>query len=210
MSKLIVLVAKRDDALIGKTVRIQSGQWKGYLGTVCDSTATHVQVELHSRLKKIMVSRERVAVAGDKFGSTEDPSRATPTPTSMMAPTTPFVSAGGATPMHGGATPMHGGATPMHDSGMGYVFLGSAMLVDNAAYIESLLPFPALLTVVMRSGVPEAQLMKKTIKLGLSTTEPRMVGGAQAPIKNRIPLASHNLTTVRYFGLVHCNRPILT
>lgn len=110
---------KRDDGLVGKTVRIQAGQWKGYLGTVADATATHVQVELHSRLKKVMVVRERVAVVGDKFGSTEDPNRATNVDTGgMMAPATPFV-AGGATPMHGGATPMHGGATPMHDSSMG-------------------------------------------------------------------------------------------
>lgn len=107
---------KRDDGLVGKTVRIQAGQWKGYLGTVCDATATHVQVELHSRLKKVMVVRERVAVAGDKFGATEDQNRAVPAVANVMAPTTPFV-AGGATPMHGGATPMHGGATPMHDSG---------------------------------------------------------------------------------------------
>lgn len=106
---------KRDDGLIGKTVRIQAGQWKGYLGTVCDATATHVQVELHSRLKKVMVVRERVAVAGDKFGATEDSNRAVPAVANIMAPTTPFVA--GATPMHGGATPMHGGATPMHDGG---------------------------------------------------------------------------------------------
>ena len=108
---------RRDDALIGKTVRIQAGQWKGYLGTVADATATHVQVELHSRLKKIMVVRERVAVAGDKFGSTEDPTR-TQAPNQsvvMGGGATPYN--GGVTPMHGGATPMHGGATPMHDSG---------------------------------------------------------------------------------------------
>jgi len=111
---------KRDDGLVGKTVRVQAGQWKGYLGTVCDTTATHVQVELHSRLKKVLVVRERVAVAGDKFGATEDANRGIPVVTNIMAPTTPFV-AGGATPMHGGATPMHGGATPMHDSG--YVLL---------------------------------------------------------------------------------------
>lgn len=113
---------KRDDALVGKTVRIQAGQWKGYLGTVCDSTATHLQVELHSRLKKVMVVRERVAVAGDKFGATD--ANENGLATSMGAPA-PLVGGatpmhGGATPMHGGATPMHGGATPMHDS-MGYV-----------------------------------------------------------------------------------------
>jgi transcription elongation factor SPT5 len=110
---------KGDDALIGKTVRIQAGQWKGYLGAVCDATATHVQVELHSRLKKVMVVRERVAVVGDKYGATENVDNQNVLVNPIGAPTTPFIG-GGATPMHGGATPMHGGATPMHD-GMGYV-----------------------------------------------------------------------------------------
>ena len=101
---------KRDDALVGKTVRIQAGVWKGYIGTVADTTATHVQVELHSRLKKVLVVHERVAVVGDKFGATEDPTRSViDVPQSGLAPTTPFVAAG-QTPMHGGATPMHGGA----------------------------------------------------------------------------------------------------
>lgn len=110
---------KRDDALIGKTVRIQAGQWKGYLGGVSDATTTHVQVELHSRLKKVMVVRERVAVVGDKYGATEDPNRGNGVTNNMAAPTTPFIG-GGATPMHGSATPMHGAATPMHGGdGMG-------------------------------------------------------------------------------------------
>jgi transcription elongation factor SPT5 len=103
---------KGQDSLIGKTVRIQAGQWKGYLGAVSDATATHVQVELHSRLKKVMVVRERVAVVGDKFGATEEVSQNDPNMQNGHAST--FAAA--ATPMHGGATPMHGGATPMHDS----------------------------------------------------------------------------------------------
>jgi len=105
----------KEDGLSGKSVRIQAGNWKGYLGTVCDTTPTHVQVELHTRLKKVMVLRERVLVVGDKFGATEDPGRSNPNP--ILHATTPFIG-GGATPMHGVATPMHGGATPMHD-GMG-------------------------------------------------------------------------------------------
>ena len=100
--------AKRDDALIGKTVRIQAGQWKGYIGQVTDTTATHVQVELHSRSKKVMVKHERVSVVGDKYGATEDPTRMVIVPAPGLAPTTPFVAAG-QTPMHGGATPMHAG-----------------------------------------------------------------------------------------------------
>ncbi|KAL7569173.1 hypothetical protein ACA910_016999 [Epithemia clementina (nom. ined.)] len=100
---------KRDDGLIGKTVRIQAGTWKGFIGTVSDTTGTHVQVELHARLKKVMVTHERVHVIGDKFGATETQtsSSASVNPT-IMAPTTPFVAAG-QTPMHGGATPKHGG-----------------------------------------------------------------------------------------------------
>lgn len=104
---------KRDDALIGKTVRIQAGMWKGYLGAVSDATATHVQVELHSRLKKVMVVRERVTVVGDKFGATEDVGQNDP---NAQNAATAAVFSGAATPMHGGATPMHGGATPMHDA----------------------------------------------------------------------------------------------
>mmetsp|Transcript_2900 Transcript_2900/g.6155 ORF Transcript_2900/g.6155 Transcript_2900/m.6155 type:complete len:1188 (-) Transcript_2900:90-3653(-) len=108
---------ERDDSLMGKTVRIQAGQWKGYLGTVSHTTPTHVQVELHSRLKKVMVVKERVHVIGDKFGATDNGDDNN----GVSGVTTPaFVGGmtpmhGGATPMHGGATPMHGGATPMHD-----------------------------------------------------------------------------------------------
>lgn len=123
---------KKDDGLMGKTVRIQAGQWKGYLGAVADATATHVQVELHSRLKKVMVVRERVAVVGDKFGATEEVGQNDPTATNGA---TAAVFSGAATPMHGGATPMHGGATPMHDSMSGgdEVWRPGAMDQDDAA-----------------------------------------------------------------------------
>lgn len=106
----------RDDSLMSKTVRIQAGQWKGYLGTVSHTTATHVQVELHSRLKKVMVVKDRVHVIGDKFGSTGengDVNGFAAPPMVVMGGATPMY--GGATPMHGGATPMYGGATPMHE-----------------------------------------------------------------------------------------------
>ena len=116
---------KGQDSLIGKTIRIQSGQWKGYLGVVSDATATHVQVELHSRLKKVMVVRERVAVVGDKFGATEDVNQDDLQNNGMPASFTT------ATPMHGGATPMHGGATPMHDSVSDEVWRPGALDQDS-------------------------------------------------------------------------------
>lgn len=108
---------RKDDSLIGKTVRIQVGQWKGYIGTVSDATATHVQVELHSRLKKVMVAREKVAVAGDKFGATGSTAQSalvgavTGNPMTMATPHHGPI--GGATPAIHGA---FGGATPAHGS----------------------------------------------------------------------------------------------
>lgn len=120
-----------DESLMSKTVRIQAGQWKGYLGTVSHTTGTHVQVELHSRLKKVMVVKERVHVIGDKFGASEsvDGQNGFNAPSgAMMGAATPMH--GGATPMHGGATPMHGGATPMHD-GYGYVMLWFCMYLQH-------------------------------------------------------------------------------
>jgi len=108
----------KDDALFAKTVRIQSGTWKGYIGVVTDSTPTHVQVELHSRLKKVMVVKERVAAIGDRHGPTEGPQTAHH---DSIAPGTPFL---------GGATPMHGAPTPMND-GMGTGFTPSHSNVDD-------------------------------------------------------------------------------
>ena len=106
---------RKDDGLIGKTVRIQAGQWKGYIGTVSDSTATHVQVELHSRLKKVLVVRDRVLVIGDKFGATEPQSQNVDSAglaTGPLTMGTPMMALGGATPaIHG-----FGGATPAHET----------------------------------------------------------------------------------------------
>lgn len=106
---------KKDDGLIGKTVRVQAGQWKGYIGTVSDSTATHVQVELHSRLKKVLVVRDRVLVIGDKFGATEPQSQNVGAASLAQGPltmATPMMALGGATPaIHG-----FGGATPAHET----------------------------------------------------------------------------------------------
>lgn len=97
-----------------------------------------------------MVVRERVAVAGDKFGATEDAGRTIPDVPGIIAPTTPFVT-GGATPMHGGATPLHGGATPMHDS-MGYVENVVAIMMFHCSSYSHFFFSLACCTVVTRCG----------------------------------------------------------
>jgi hypothetical protein len=133
---------------MSKTVRIQAGQWKGYIGTVSHTTATHVQVELHSRLKKVMVVKDRVHVIGDKFGATGETSDSA---NGFAAPSMSYMSAstpmhGGATPMYGGATPMHGGATPMHD-GYGYVSCACfslCLLRGNYLFSIYVFHFPAV------------------------------------------------------------------
>ncbi len=61
-----------------------------------------------------MVTHDRVAVAGDRFGATDSSSKSDANANMMAAGgMTPFLG-GGSTPMHGGATPMYtgGGVTP--------------------------------------------------------------------------------------------------
>jgi len=101
------------DELISKSVKITKGPLKGYLGTVIDTTDTHVKVEVHTKAKKVMMSRNHVKVVGDEKGSLDQPRQSYP----QDVPVTPFLMA--TTPMHGGAgaaTPMYSGMmTPMHD-----------------------------------------------------------------------------------------------
>ena len=98
----------RDEA-IGKTVKITKGAYKGYLAHVVDVTVTHYSVELHTKLKRISIERDKVKIVGDKEGAIDREntrenalagdillSRATPS----HVPATPRVS-GYETPMHG-------------------------------------------------------------------------------------------------------------
>ena len=53
-------VTKRDNELIGQTVRIIQGPFKGYIGIVKDATDTMARVELHTSCKTINVDRNRL------------------------------------------------------------------------------------------------------------------------------------------------------
>ena len=114
---------QRDNTMLGKTVRITQGEFKGYMGIVKDSTETTVRVELHSNPKTILLDRAKVM-------SVDAPARApgsmhakTPGGTSVYGGKTPFYTgygAGGRTPMYGagGMTPMHDGSrTPAYEGG---------------------------------------------------------------------------------------------
>jgi len=102
------------DDLITKSVKITKGPMKGYLGTIIDTTDTHVKVEVHTKAKKVMLLRNQVKVVGDELGSI-DRDRTSSYATADI-PVTPFLMA--TTPMHAGGsqTPMYSGMmTPMHD-----------------------------------------------------------------------------------------------
>lgn len=53
---------RRNVTLIGKTVRITQGPYKGYVGIVKDATDTTARVELHTKCQTISVDLVRLTV----------------------------------------------------------------------------------------------------------------------------------------------------
>ncbi|CAD5213485.1 unnamed protein product [Bursaphelenchus okinawaensis] len=108
---------RRDNTIVGKTVRVIKGPMKGYFGIVKDATEHQVRLELHAQPKVINVDRTRIAIV-NSTGSIIDPSLASGGFTTPSA-RTPMVS-GGKTPIYGAGaqTPLYGAGsqTPMHDS----------------------------------------------------------------------------------------------
>lgn len=51
---------RRDTNLIGQTVRISQGPYKGYVGMVKDATESTCKIELHAKCQTITVDRNRV------------------------------------------------------------------------------------------------------------------------------------------------------
>ncbi|KAM9811761.1 LOW QUALITY PROTEIN: transcription elongation factor SPT5 [Syngnathus typhle] len=104
---------RRDNELIGQTVRISQGPYKGYIGVVKDATESTARVELHSTCQTISVDRQRLTTMGAQkhSGMTSTHGR------------TPMYGSGSRTPMCGSQTPLHDGSrtphsgsqTPLHD-----------------------------------------------------------------------------------------------
>uniref|UniRef100_A0AAV1UIT8 Transcription elongation factor SPT5 n=1 Tax=Peronospora matthiolae TaxID=2874970 RepID=A0AAV1UIT8_9STRA len=101
---------QRESELIGQTVKVKKGRWKGYIGIVVDESDQKVKVEIHCKAKVVDIDRLHITVAGTRDGGVVDKPRYAGTP---MTGATPLPSQ---TPLHGSAmTPM---ATPLH-RGMG-------------------------------------------------------------------------------------------
>ena len=101
----------RDEQMIGKTVRIAQGPFKGYIGIVKDATDSLARVELHTDCRTISVDRNRLAfISGQVKGGGVTAYGHTPLYSQGQTPMY-----GNQTPMHGSRTPMYGNQTPMHD-----------------------------------------------------------------------------------------------
>lgn len=52
----------RDNSIIGKTVKIIQGPYKGYVGIVKDATESTARVELHTKCQTISVDKSRLSI----------------------------------------------------------------------------------------------------------------------------------------------------
>ncbi|CAF3857883.1 unnamed protein product [Rotaria sordida] len=116
---------RRDTALIGQTVRISQGPYKGYVGIVKDATESTCKIELHAKCQTITVDRNRIVSttnvprhAGEMSHHFTTPLHGSQTPSyAAFGSRTPMI--GNQTPMHDGSrTPYYGNMTPRHDGSM--------------------------------------------------------------------------------------------
>ena len=116
---------RRNVTLIGKTVRITQGPYKGYVGMVKDATDTTARVELHTKCQTISVDLVRLSVIDSSKPVSRTPGGSLTTPMLTLGSQTPMAGLGSRTPMYGSQTPMHdgsrtphyGSATPRYDGG---------------------------------------------------------------------------------------------
>lgn len=100
----------RDREILGKSIKITGGPYKGAVGIIKDATESTARVELHSSCQTISVDRNHIAVVGQPLPTF------TPSSSSRTPGRTPGY--GSATPVYSGAkTPLHGSATPQYDIG---------------------------------------------------------------------------------------------
>jgi len=101
------------DALIGRTVRICKGSYKGLAGIITAATSTHATVELHTRNRSVTQPRECVKIILGTAGGEPELAvqrRISSGHTHLLS--TPFLTQ--PTPIISGATPQYGATTPHH------------------------------------------------------------------------------------------------
>jgi len=113
---------RRDIRLIGQTIRITVGPYKGAVGIVKDATECTARVELHSSCQTISVDRRNITIIVQQSKDRRLTSSYSRTPVNAL--TTPGYREGGKTPVIGSMTPNYelgnrtphfGSTTPSHD-----------------------------------------------------------------------------------------------
>ncbi|KAE9538527.1 hypothetical protein AGLY_005626 [Aphis glycines] len=113
---------RRDIRLIGQTIRITVGPYKGAVGIVKDATECTARVELHSSCQTISVDRRNITIIVQPSNDRRLTSSYSRTPVNAL--TTPGYREGGKTPVQGlmtpnyevgNRTPHFGSMTPSHD-----------------------------------------------------------------------------------------------
>ncbi|XP_001947840.1 transcription elongation factor SPT5 [Acyrthosiphon pisum] len=130
---------QRDIGLIGQTIRIIVGPYKGDVGIVKDATECTARVELHSSCQTISVDRRNITIVLQKTKDGRLTSSYSRTPVNALTTPgyregslppvqgsiTPNYEVGNRTPNFGSTTPSHDGSkTPTHawDPASGYTF----------------------------------------------------------------------------------------
>ncbi|KAI8815976.1 uncharacterized protein EV422DRAFT_610602, partial [Fimicolochytrium jonesii] len=109
------------DPLIGQTVTIATGTFKGYLGIVKEVIDNQARVELHTASRVVTVDKTKVLRPGETRlpgaagGRSDNPWG--PPSSSISSYGDKWTSSASKTPMHGSKTPMHGSRTPFHGIG---------------------------------------------------------------------------------------------
>lgn len=132
----------RDRGIIGQTIKITQGPYKGHVGIVKDATDTTVRVELHSKCQTIIVDRSRVAAVGAtaRSGSVTSYAR---TPTWGGSATPMYGNTGSRTPMYGSQTPQYEGSRTPHYGSMTPSHDGSATPGRQSAWDPTITNTPA-------------------------------------------------------------------
>ncbi|KAL7286586.1 hypothetical protein TKK_0019213 [Trichogramma kaykai] len=114
----------RDRKIIGHTIKITGGPYKGNIGFVKDATESTARVELHSPCQTISVDRSHIFSISQPDKSNQDQNLSTPM-YREYGKKTPLHPSGSQTPMHGSQTPMHGSQTPLYETGNRTPYYGS-------------------------------------------------------------------------------------
>jgi transcription elongation factor SPT5 len=104
------------DENIGKTVKIIKGGYKGVAATIMSSSDTHYTIELLTKVKQLVIEKDKVQLVGDKNGLFNAAGEGTSGGFGMMINTPALIAD---TPGMGAETPLHaaGSETPLYPAG---------------------------------------------------------------------------------------------